>query len=65
MDSSIPLDRSSSAGAGSFRNEQVQGDGELLPFTVGVRKHRGQKVVGAGERLGLALEINLPVLVEP
>ena len=45
-------------------DEEVQEDRELLPLGVRVRQDRGEEAVGAQERLGLALEVHLPVLVE-
>ena len=58
------MERSGSSGAGSFRDEEVQEDRTLLPLGVGIRQHRRQEGVGAHERLGAALELHLPVLVQ-
>ena len=60
----MPFERSSSFGAGSFGHQEVQEDRELLPLGVGVGQDRGEEAVGAHERLGLALEVDLAVLVE-
>ena len=46
-------------------HQEGQEDRELLPLGIRVRQDRRQEAVGAQERLGLALEIHLPVLVEP
>ena len=45
-------------------DQKVQEDRELLPAGVAVGQDRGEEAVGADERLGLALEVHLAVLVE-
>ena len=49
---------------GQLGDEEVQEDRQLLPLGVGVGQDRRQELVGAHERLGLALELDLPVFVE-
>jgi hypothetical protein len=44
--------------------QQVEEDRQLLPFRVAVRNHRRKESVGAAEHLGLALEVDLLVLVK-
>ena len=45
-------------------DQEVQEDGALLPRRVGVGEHTAQKRISPNERLGIALEANLTVLVE-
>src|SRR5680860_845413 len=40
-----------------LRHQEVQENGELLPLGVGVGQDGGEEAVGAGEGLGLALEV--------
>ena len=49
---------------GQLEDEEVEEDGEFLPCGVGVGQDGGQKLVGAQEGLGLALEVDLAVFVE-
>ena len=51
-------------GRGELRHKEVQKDRELLPLGIRVGQDRGEEAVHAHERLGLALEVHLPVLVE-
>ena len=51
-------------GRGELRHEEVQKDRKLLPLGARVRQDRGEESVHAPERLGFALEVHLPVLVE-
>ena len=60
----MPLDRSSSFGCGQLRDQEVEEDRQLLPVGVRVGQDGRQEAVGADERLGLALEVDLAVLVE-
>ena len=64
MASRMPLERSSSAGAGSFVMRKVQENGALFPRGVGVRQDGREKTVGPDEGLRLALEVHLRVLVQ-
>ena len=45
-------------------DQEVEEDRELLPLGVRVGQDRREEAVGAAERLGLALEVDLAVLVE-
>jgi len=45
-------------------HQEVEEDRELLPGRVGIGQHLAQEGVRAHEGLGLALELDLPVLVE-
>lgn len=47
-----------------FRHQEVQEDRQLLPLGIGVRQDRRQEAVGADKDLGLALEVDLAILVE-
>ena len=51
-------------GGGQLGDQEIQEDRELLPSGVRVGQDRREEAVGAGERLGLAFEIDLAVLVE-
>ncbi len=62
--SRMPLARSSSFGAGSFGDQEIQQDGKLFPSGIAVGQDRGQEIVGTAEYLGLAFEVDLPVFVE-
>ncbi len=64
MASRMPFDRSSSFGAGSFGIRKFRKIDSFSHSALRVRQDRREEAVGAGERLGLALEVDLPVLVE-
>ena len=64
MASRMPLDRSSSLGAGSFGIRKFRKIDSFSHPALRVGQDGGEEVVGAGEGLGLALEVDLAVLVE-
>lgn len=60
----MPLDRSSSTGAGSLGNEEVEEDRALLPGGVGVGQNLRQERIRPSERLRLGLEVDLAILIQ-
>ena len=51
-------------GRWQLRDQEIQEDRALLPAGVRERQDAGEKGVCAHERLGLALEVHLPVLIQ-
>ena len=64
MASRIPFDRSSSTGAGSLGTRKVRNIERLLPLGVGVGQDGRQEPVGTEERLRVAFEFDLAILVQ-